>query len=147
MQKVHEAGHERHARLIYAGRITKGETVAYPYGKQFYSPYDNDSMQDAMVESAKRAGDLLAEVALQKMGSIIEALAWVQWSWRSEPLAEIDQHTHDAARTALLNRATEAERLMWLRIDASGSCASLDDVRWWLEVEAPRMIERMREAA
>ncbi|MBY0490664.1 MAG: hypothetical protein K2R93_12550 [Gemmatimonadaceae bacterium] len=117
--------------------------LAYPYGAQFHSPYDRPDLVDQLVESGRRAGTLLADVALQRFGSVIEALAWVQWTWRSAPLADIDRHTQDAARTALLDRASAAERACWQRIVASDTCASLEDVRWWLDIEAPKLLESL----
>lgn len=118
-------------------------TTLYPHGRQFSSPHDRTDLEHA----AERAGALLADAALEKMGSTIEALAWVQWSWRSRPLDQMDELTRESAINALINKASAAERLVWRRIDASNSCHSLDDVRWWLEAEAAAVQQRMREAA
>lgn len=118
-------------------------TTLYPYGQQFSSPYDRTDLEIV----AERSGQLLADAALEKMGSVIEALAWVTWSWRSKPLDQMDELTRECAINALINKASAAERLVWLRIDASNSCHSLDDVRWWLEAEAAAVQTRLREAA
>ena len=118
-------------------------TTLYPHGRQFSSPHDRTDLEHV----AERAGQLLADAALEKMGHVIEALAWVTWSWRSTPLDQMDELTRDSAINVLLNKASAAERLVWLRIDASNSCHSLDDVRWWLEAEAAALASTLREAA
>jgi hypothetical protein len=120
---------------------------AYPYGSQFHTPYDRPDLIDRQVDAAQRAGQLLADAALVKMGSTIEALAWLRWTWRTEPMDEIDRLTRDAASVVVQAKASASERAVWAQLLADDSCASLDDVRWWLEVEAPRLIDRLRERA
>lgn len=146
MHKVDAARGPRYA-LVYAGRIRPHTGGAMMYYGGF--PLDEEGRHNRLVESAKRAGALLAEVALHKMGSVIEALAWVQWNWREAPLAPIDAETRDAARAVLMDRASESERAAWALLWDSGESGgmSMEDVRWWLDVEAPKLAARLRAAA
>lgn len=90
-------------------------------------------------------GFALADTARESFESTLEALAWVCGEWRA-PRSRDDDMVAVTAEAALLERATGSECVLWARFKRDG-LRTVEDMRWFMDVDAERVLRAMRRAA
>lgn len=90
-------------------------------------------------------GFALADTARESFESTLEALAWVWGEWRA-PRSRDDDMVAVTAEASLLERLTGAECAVWARFKRDG-LRTVEDMRWFVEMDTERVLRAVRRAA